>query len=247
MKNYWKLTLSRGAIIFFTLVILGFSGVLATENPYMFPIRPGQQSFLSGTMGEMRGAHFHAGIDIKTAGATGLKIYAAADGYVSRIKVEGGGYGHALYIAHPELGTTTVYAHLQKYNEQIAEYVLKEQYKRKSFSFDIYLKKDVFPVNKGDLVAFSGNSGSSAGPHLHFEIRDKHQRPINPLDFGFAEIKDNVSPTAQRIGMKTMNKDSRVENEFGFFEFIPTKNKNEYTISKTIEAYGELGISLMGF
>ncbi len=247
MKNYWKLTLSKSTIICFVLFNLGISGVFAVENPYMFPIQPGQQNYLSATMGEMRSAHFHAGIDIKTAGGTGLKVYAAADGYISRIKVEGGGYGNALYIDHPHLGTTTVYAHLQKYNEEIAEYALKEQYKRKSFSFDLYLEKDVFPVKKGDLVAFSGNSGGSMGPHLHFEIRDRHQRPINPLDFGFSEIKDNISPTPQRIGMKTMNINSRVDNEFGFFEFAPTRTGNEYTISNTIEAYGEIGISLMGY
>jgi murein DD-endopeptidase MepM/ murein hydrolase activator NlpD len=118
MKSCWKLKLSRG--ILFTILSLGVViQVFGQENPYLFPIRPDQQSYLSGTMGELRGSHFHAGIDIKTGGATGLKIYAAADGYISRIKVAGGGYGNALYIAHPQLGSTTVYGHLIKYNEQL--------------------------------------------------------------------------------------------------------------------------------
>ena len=247
MKNYWKLKLGREGIsilLFFNIYILNLS---AQENPYMFPVRTDQQNFLSGTMGELRGAHFHAGIDIKTGGTTGLKIFAAADGYVSRIKVNGAGYGNALYISHPQLGTTSVYGHLKKYTEQIADYVLKEQYKRKSFEVDLYPGKDLFEVKKGDLVAFSGNSGSSGGPHLHFEIRDKYQRPLNPLDYGFSEIKDNISPTVQRIGLKTMNKNSRVNNQFGFFEFTPSRLKNEYSISKTLEVYGEIGILLMGY
>ena len=219
----------------------------AGDNPYMFPVRPGQQNYLSGTMGELRGAHFHGGMDIKTGGVTGLKIYAAADGYVSRIKVDGGGYGNALYIAHPQFGTTTVYGHLESFNEDIAEYVLKEQYKRKRFSVDLYPEKTEFRVKKGEVVALSGNSGSSAGPHLHFEIRDKYQRPTNPLAYDFSEIKDNINPTVQKIALKTMNKDSRVSQQFGFFEFTPSKVGNEYTIRKTVEVYGEIGVLLMGY
>ena len=247
MRNYWKLKLSRGIfynLLFFNVLVLQAQ---AGENPYMFPVRPGQQNYLSGTMGEMRGSHFHGGMDIKTGGRTGLRIYAASDGYVSRIKVDGGGYGNALYVAHPQLGTTTVYGHLKNFNDDIANYVLKEQYKRKRFSVDLFPEKDLFKVKKGDIVAISGNSGSSAGPHLHFEIRDKYQRPINPLGHGFSEIKDNISPTVQKIALKTMNKNSRVSNQFGFFEFTPSRVKNEYTINKTIEVYGEIGILLMGY
>jgi len=98
MKNYWKLKLSREGIFVFLFFLIYIINVSAQENPYMFPVRTDQQNYLSGTMGELRGAHFHAGIDIKTGGAAGLKIFAAADGYVSRIKVNGGGYGNALYI-----------------------------------------------------------------------------------------------------------------------------------------------------
>ena len=247
MKNCWKLKLSRKTIfvlLFFQVLIQNTS---AQENPYMFPIRPDQRNYLSGTMGELRGSHFHGGIDIKTGGATGVKVFAASDGYVSRIKVNGGGYGNALYIAHPQLGTTTVYGHLQKYNEEMADYVLKAQYKKQSFAVDLFPDKDVFIVKKGDFVAFSGNSGGSGGPHLHFEIRNQYQTPLNPLDFRFDEIKDNISPIVQTIGLKTMNKDSRINHQFGFFEFTPSKLKNEYTISQTVEVYGEIGILLMGY
>lgn len=245
MKNFWKLKLNSSFLA--TLILFIGLETFAADNPYMFPVRPGEQNYLSGTMGEMRGAHFHAGIDIKTGGVTGKKIYAAADGFVSRIKVAGGGYGNAIYIAHPQLGTTTVYGHLLQYNEEISFYVLKEQYQRKSFSVDLYPEKTVFPVKKGDVIGLSGNSGSSGGPHLHFEIRDDLQRPINPLDFGFSEIKDNIHPTVQRIGIKTLNMASRVNHQFGVFEFTPSRIKDTYTISKPIEVHGEIGIMLMGY
>jgi hypothetical protein len=245
MRNCWKLR--SGKALFFIIFFVFCSGAQGQRNPYLFPVRPGQQNYLSGTMGEMRGAHFHAGIDIKTGGVEGLNIYAAADGYVSRIKVAGGGYGNALYIAHPQLGTTTVYGHLQKYNEEIADYVLNEQYRRKSFNVDLYPERDLFPVKKGDVVALSGNSGSSAGPHLHFEIRDDLQRPLNVLDFGFSEIEDDISPTVQRIALKTLNKNSRINHQFGLFEFTPSRVGNEYSVSKPIEVYGEIGVLVMGY
>lgn len=247
MKSYWKLVLSRGALFAVLFVNVFVVNIFGQENPYMFPVRPEQQGYLSGTMGELRGSHFHAGIDIKTGGATGLKIYAAADGYISRIKVDGGGYGNALYIAHPQLGTTTVYGHLKKYEKEIAEYVLHEQYKLQRFSVNLFPDKNAFAVKKGDLIAFSGNSGSSGGPHLHFEIRDKLQRPLNPLDYGFAEIKDNISPTVQKIGFKTMDIDSRINSQFGFFEFTPSKLNGEYIIDQTLEVHGEIGVLFMGY
>lgn len=247
MKNYWKLKLSREGIIFLLVLnLFGFT-LIAEETPYMFPVRPGEVNYLSGTMGELRGAHFHGGMDIKTSGITGLKIYAAADGYISRVKVDGGGYGNALYLAHPQLGTTTVYGHLKKFDENIQDYVLNEQYRRKSFSVDLYPDKNAFKFKKGDVIAFSGNSGSSGGPHLHFEVRDNLQRPTNPLNFKFTEIKDNINPTVQKIAFKTLNKDSRVSNQFGFFEFTPSKLNNEYILQKPIEVYGEIGVAVMGY
>jgi len=138
-----------------------FSTSKAQDTKYVFPIRPGLQNYLSGTMGELRGGHFHGGIDIKTSGIQGLPVHAAADGYVSRIKVSGTGYGHALYIAHPGKGTTTVYGHLKRYGKEIAKFVLDEQYKQQKFEIEIYPAKNQFRVNKGQIIAYSGNSGSS--------------------------------------------------------------------------------------
>lgn len=148
---------------------------------------------LSGTFGELRSGHFHSGIDIKTGGVTGKNIYAIGDGWVSRIKVSAVGFGNAMYITHPE-GYTSVYAHLQSFAEDIATFVLDEQYQRKSFAVDIPVAKGKFMVSKGDVIANSGNSGSSGGPHLHFEIRDAAtQDIINPLHFGY-KVKDFIRP-----------------------------------------------------
>ena len=247
MKNSWKLRLNSYLDLFLIVLITLSSAAYAGENPYLFPIRPGQQNYLAGTMGEVRGAHFHGGIDIKTGGTTGYEVQAAADGFVSRIKTEGNGYGNAIYIEHPQLGTTTVYGHLERFNGNLAEYTLKEQYNRRSFAVDLYPDKALFRVKKGDLIAYSGNSGGSSGPHLHFEIRDSRQRPINPLLLGFKEIKDNQSPTVQKIAMKTMDMDSRIQNQFGWFEFTPSGLRNEYMITNPIEVYGEIGFMLMGY
>ncbi|MFH1000498.1 MAG: M23 family metallopeptidase [Bacteroidota bacterium] len=160
---------------------------------------------LSGTFGELRPDHFHTGIDIKTQGKEGAPIYAVADAYVSRIKISPYGYGNSIYLTHPN-GYVSVYAHLSKINSKLAAYVKEHQYKRKSFDVDLYLDKDQFVFKKGEVIAFSGNSGGSGGPHLHFEIRDeKTQEPINPLLFGF-EVKDFIRPVIQSLRVYPLGK-----------------------------------------
>lgn len=152
---------------------------------------------LSGTFGELRNNHFHSGLDIKTQQREGLNILAAASGYVSRINVAAYGYGKALYIQHPN-GYTTVYGHLKKFSPEIEAYIKKLQYSRESYDVEIYPEAGVLPVNQGDVVAFSGNTGGSGGPHLHFEIRDGEQRPMNPKLFGFG-VKDTQAPTINSL------------------------------------------------
>ena len=136
---------------------------------------------LSGNFGEIRSDHFHSGIDIKTQGTTGHMVYSIESGYISRIKVQTNGYGKSVYIAHPN-GFTSVYGHLNRYREDIADYVKEIQYQRRSHGVDIYLKPGQFPLEQGDFIAFSGNSGSSSGPHLHFEVRVNGTR-VNPLNY----------------------------------------------------------------
>lgn len=154
--------------------------------------------YLSGTFGELRSNHFHAGLDIRTGGVEGKKIYAVADGYVARVNVSTYGYGKALYIRHPN-GYTSVYGHLQGFQGPIKDYVEKQQYSRKSFTFQSFPTKDLLKVKKGDVIALSGNTGGSGGPHLHFEIRSTAtEATINPLFFGF-NIKDKRKPTIRKV------------------------------------------------
>ena len=148
---------------------------------------------LSGSFGELRSNHFHSGIDIKTQSKQGLNIVSSADGYVSRIKIAHGGFGKAIYVNHKN-GYTTVYGHLKKFNTEIENYIKKIQYRRESYEVDVYLNENTLNVYKNQIIAFSGNTGGSSGPHLHYEIRKtSNQKPLNPLLFGM-EVKDTRRP-----------------------------------------------------
>lgn len=164
---------------------------------------------LSGTFAELRGNHFHSGIDIRTGSKEGLPVYAAADGYVVRIKIQAGGFGKAIYINHPN-GYTTVYAHLLSLNEQIAAYTRSRQYESESFEVDLFPPKGLLPVKKGDIIALSGNSGASEGPHLHFEVRETNtELPVDPLLFDFP-VKDWIRPTMHGLRIYPEGKKSYV-------------------------------------
>jgi hypothetical protein len=192
------------------LVLLLFLGWLPVMGqPYDPPMRI--PLFLSGNFGELRGDHFHSGIDIKTMGTTGHEVFAIDEGYVSRIKVQAGGYGHALYIAHP-VGRTSVYGHLSAYIDTITTVVRNAQYDRKSFEVDLYPEPGDLPVTKGQLIAWSGNTGSSSGPHLHFEIRRSNgQHPLNVLKYDFP-VADHVPPRFARLAVYPMSENSMVGN-----------------------------------
>ncbi len=155
---------------------------------------------LSGSFGELRSSHFHSGLDFKTKGVEGLPVYASGDGYISRIKISTFGYGKAIYITHPN-GYTTVYGHLQKTNGAIESYIKSKQYKEQSYEVELYLYPTELPVKKGDIIAFSGNTGGSGGPHLHFEFRNtKSEEILNPMHFGLKKmIKDERKPVIQGI------------------------------------------------
>ncbi|MEO1050579.1 MAG: M23 family metallopeptidase [Bacteroidota bacterium] len=216
------------------------------EDYYLFPVRPGQSSTLSGTMGEIRSNHFHSGIDVRTGGQIGLPIYAAADGYVSRVAVKTGGYGKAIYLAHPN-GQTTVYAHLDRFNGPIALHVLNHQYVHKKFSVNIFPKKGQFPIKKGDIIAYGGNSGSSSGPHLHFEIRNANQEALDPLEYNFEEIKDTTPPKPLTIAFKTFDKNARINEQFGRFEYDLNGRNGKYSLKDTVYVYGEIGTEILAY
>ena len=168
---------------------------------------------LSGNFGELRPNHFHTGFDFKTNGKEGYTVYACADGYVSRIKISATGYGKAIYITHPN-GYTTVYGHLKCALGAIETKIKTTQYKEQSFEIELYLKPDELPVKKGDLIALTGNTGSSEGPHLHFEIRNTiTEKIINPLFFGFdQQIPDKKKPVVSSLVAFPVN-DSSVVNQ----------------------------------
>ena len=178
----------------YTLLLLfasinAFSQVNYPQNDFISPLDI--PLFLSGTFGELRSNHFHSGLDFRTQSKTGFNVYATGDGYISRIKISTFGYGKALYITHPN-GYTSVYGHLLKTSPKIDAYLKEQHYKEQSFEVDLFLGEGVLPVKQGEIIALSGNSGGSGGPHLHFEYRDSQtEKIINPLFFGLdAKIKD---------------------------------------------------------
>lgn len=187
MKNFCKLLFM---ICFINTMIIRAQNNYP-QNYFRNPLNIPMQ--LAANFGAVRTNHFHMGLDLRTNSQENLSVVAAADGYVSRIKVERYGFGNAVYITHPN-GYTTVYAHLNKYFDALDQYVKEKQYKDEKWEQDINFSPGQFPVSKGQLIALSGNTGGSAGPHLHFEIRDtKTEECLNPLLFGF-DIPDNIAP-----------------------------------------------------
>lgn len=176
--------------------------------------------YLSAPFGSLRENHFHSGMDIRTYEKEGLPVYAIADGYVSRVKISAVGYGKALYIDHPN-GYTSVYAHLQSYAGEIASYIKAYQYEKEIAEFDHFPGRDRLKVSKGQVIGWSGNSGASTGPHLHFEIRDtKSEEPLNPQLFNIPAV-DLLPPALKRIAVYDLNTN---ENVLIFNRLITSKN-----------------------
>ena len=194
--------------------------------------------FLSSNFGELRRDHFHSGLDIKTQSVTGKEVVATADGYIYRIGVSPVGFGNSLFIRHPS-GYSTVYGHLERFAPEIEKYVKKRQYEEKSFTIVLWPTKDEIPVKQGDLIAWSGNSGGSCGPHLHYEIRkSEDEKPINPLLFD-SGILDNIKPVFEKLAIYPANQHTLINNRNAVKRlnvsgsngtyFIPSEN--ETTIS----------------
>ncbi len=198
---------------------------------------------LSGTFAELRSNHFHSGLDLKTQGKEGFKTYAAAAGYVSRIKISKYGYGKALYITHPN-GYTTVYAHLQKFSPTIEAYVKKQQYIKETFELELFLNADELKVSAKEVVAFTGNTGGSGGPHLHFEIRDKQERPMNPMLFGL-DIKDTTSPMVYELFGYPLSEESHINGETSRIKIRIVKLPNGHYKSEQITAFGDIGFGII--
>ena len=198
--------------------------------------------YLSATFAELRNNSFHAGVDIKTQGVEGKKVYAVADGYVSRIGVSPFGYGNVVYITHND-GYTSVYAHLQKFNKAIGDYVRDYQYRNKTFSASIYLNKTTIPIKAGDFIGYSGNTGSSGGPHLHYEIRHtKSEKPVNPLYFGL-KVADDVRPNIKGIAVYPTDEESTVERKNQPSYFNVEGKKTSYVLKDKPYVYANGSIA----
>lgn len=211
------------------------------RNPLDIP------TLLGGSFGELRNNHFHAGVDIKTQGKEGLPVFATADGFVSRIKVQQFGYGKAIYITHSN-GYTTVYGHLSKFNDEIDSYVKSVQYRKESYATgNLYFKEHQFPVRKGEIIAFSGDTGGSGGPHLHYEIRNTAtENIINPLLFGL-KVKDTRKPTFQSLKVYALSDDARINQQRKSFQIPIRKNENGDYKASRITASGKIGFSVSVF
>ena len=193
----------------FLFCLLLISNILTAQNKPDYPVYPNPVKipiYLSATFGELRNNAFHAGVDIKTNGKTGYRVYAVADGYVSRIGVSPFGYGNAVYVTHND-GYMSVYAHLEGFNEKISKYVKSKQLASKSFAQNLFLEKGEIPVKVGDVLGYSGDTGGSGGPHLHYELRDANQHPVNPYFFGFT-VADKIKPLINGFAIYPKDKSS---------------------------------------
>lgn len=201
---------------------------------------------ISGTFGELRSNHFHAGIDIKTQGVEGLKVRASAGGYISRIKIQRFGYGKALYITHPN-GYQTVYAHLKKFAPEIEKYVKANQYRLEKYEIQLFPEKEKLPVKAKEIIAFSGNSGSSQGAHLHFEIRDNQSRPMNPFLFGFDDVVDTRPPQIRSIYAFTASEDAHINFKKGRVKLKPIQTQDGHWRVPEINASGDIFFGIEGY
>ena len=203
---------------------------------------------LSGNFGELRPNHFHAGFDLRTQQKEGLKVYAVADGYVSRIKISTFGNGKTIYINHPN-GYTSVYGHLKMANGEIERFIKKTHYKEESFEIEMFFKPDEMVVKKGDIIAFSGNTGASEGPHLHFEFRDsKTEFIINPMLFGFNTfLKDTKKPIVSGVYVYPLDAKTTVNNSKRPLLLNVSLQKDGTYLSDKVVANGAIGFGISAY
>ena len=199
----------------------------------------------SGTFGELRSTHFHAGDDYRTQQRIGLPLHAAAEGYVSRVRVQIGGGGNSVYINHPN-GFTSVYLHMDSFNDALTKIIRAEQYKQQRFDVDMELNQGQVKLTKGQFIGNAGNTGGSAGPHLHFEIRDtKSQHPLNPQLFGL-HFNDKFAPTINGIMVYDLEDPLFNENTGRRYQQLKALGSGRYALASgaPISVNGKFGLGI---
>lgn len=234
----------RRIFIGLLLFLMQLSLYAQYEVPLKIPLH------LSANFGELRNNHFHSGIDLKTQQVVNKPVYSVADGYVSRISVSPGGYGLAIYIDHPTNNQTSVYGHLNSFSKHIAEYVEDKQYELESFRVDLYLEPNEISILKGEQIALSGNTGSSGGPHLHFEIRDtKTQSPLDPLQYIAQNIKDTQKPDLRGVAFYPINRQGVINGLTTPTRLTISKSQagNPLPMQRSINAWGKIGVGVKAY
>ena len=221
-----------------------FNSIINSQNSGDYPLDI--PIILSGTFAELRPNHFHAGIDIKTKGTEGFNVYSIGDGYISRIQITHGGYGKALYIKHDN-GQSSVYAHLKKYSPKIEKIVKEIQYSNESYTFRVYPKENEIRISEKELIGYSGNTGRSYGPHLHYELRDDKDRPINPLKYKNYTVLDTIPPVVLGLHYKEIPQNSINGSNSSFKNLKLTKISSKLFISDTLNTSGLIGFGVNSY
>ncbi len=222
-----------------SMCLLAQSDKTDYRSPLDIPI------LLSANFGELRANHFHSGIDLKTEGVINKPVYSIEDGYISRIAVSPSGYGLAIYVSHPTTGHMSVYAHIERYAPKIAAYVKERQNKLERFKVDLYPDKSLFPLKKGDLIAYSGNTGSSGGPHVHFEIRDLNTGlTLDPLVYYKDRIQDTLSPELKGIALYGIDQQGVVNDNASIYYPIRKHKDGGYATIPNTSAWGRIGLGV---
>ena len=228
-----------------TMAFFWISSLICAQhnNPNQYTLPIDIPIFLSGTFGELRSSNIHAGIDIKTQGREGFPLKAVSDGYVSRVKVSTSGYGKAIYINHPD-GKTSVYAHLKKFSAPVVNVIRKKQYEVQSYEVELFFEPTELPVSKNEIIGFSGNTGGSFGPHLHFELRETTtQKPINPL-LSHYDIQDSVRPEIKTLIAYPISEDAIVNSSKQALQIPFQKINDSIYAADRIEAIGKIGLGI---
>ncbi len=212
------------------------------SQSYIYPLKNKPQ--LSANFGELRSNHFHSGIDLKTNATVNMPVYSIEKGYVSRINVSASGYGLALYVTHPT-GHTSVYAHLNAFSPKIAAYIKAKQYEAESYEIDIPVPANKLPVQKGEQIALSGNTGGSAGPHVHFEIRDtQSEHALDALPFYVNQIPDTSRPSFQGIAVYPIDNKGIVNGYANPVRLPVVTSKSGNQSVNTVNAWGKIGLGI---